>query len=144
MVLPVNEQSDPYRIAPAPPAVKDYVRLRKAGGMSPFSEEAAARGLKGTLFGVTVFAGDEAVGMGRIIGDNGCFFKITDIVVAPEHQGRGLGKRIMAALMAHLRANAPRTAQVSLLADVPANKLYEKFGFRETAPASLGMSLTIE
>ena len=140
----MNEQSDLYRLALAPPDVAAYVRLRKAGGLSPFTEEAAARGLKGTLFGVTVLYGEEAVGMGRVIGDGGCFYEIVNIVVAPPHQGRGLGKRIMAALMEYLYANAPKSAEVSLIADVPANKLYEQFGFKETAPASLGMSLTIK
>lgn len=36
--------------------------------------------------------------MGRIIGDGGTAFQIVDVCVHPAHQGRGLGKRIMAAL----------------------------------------------
>lgn len=129
-----------YRIVGEVPDVPTYLSLRAAGGLSAFSQAAAAIGLKGTYFAVTVRLGDEAIGMGRIIGDGGCFFQIVDIVVKPAHRGHGLGKEIMAALMRHLRDNAPRSAYVSLIADVPANKLYEQFGFRETAPRSLGMA----
>lgn len=81
--------------------------------------------------------------MGRVIGDGGSFFQVVDVAVAPDHQGQGLGTRIMEALMAQLRSEAPATAQVSLLADGTAHGLYERFGFRLTAPASLGMLLQL-
>ena len=115
----------------------------KAGGLSNFSEDAATLGLVGTVFGVSVICLGEVVGMGRIVGDGGCFFQIVDIVVMPDHQGKGLGKRIMTELVDYLNTQLPSTAYVSLFADPPANKLCETFGFVETAPNSLGMSLRI-
>jgi GNAT superfamily N-acetyltransferase len=121
------------------PEVEDYCRLRAAAGMSPKSHEAARRGLPNTLYGVQLHRGGEVVGMGRIIGDNGCFFVVVDIAVIPEWQGRGLGKRIMAALDAWLSANVPASAYVSLAADGDAKYLYEKFGFVETTPATVNM-----
>lgn len=78
--------------------------------------------------------------MGRIVGDGGTAFQIVDICVCPAHQGRGLGKRIMAALTEELERRAPATAYVSLIADGPARFLYEKFGFVDTARHdSIGM-----
>jgi ribosomal protein S18 acetylase RimI-like enzyme len=139
----MSATSDAYRIEPVTPAVKDYLRLRQQAGLSPFSEEAATRGLAGSIFGVSLMQGAEIVGMGRIIGDGGCFYQVTDIAVLPEHQGKGLGKRIMAALSDYMQAHLPATAYVSLIADVPANRLYEQFGFAETAPRSLGMAMKI-
>jgi GNAT superfamily N-acetyltransferase len=121
------------------PEVEDYCRLRAAAGMSPKSHEAARRGLPNTLYGVQLHRGGEVVGMGRIIGDNGCFFVVVDIAVIPEWHGRGLGKRIMAALDAWLSANVPASAYVSLAADGDAKYLYEKFGFVETTPATVNM-----
>jgi GNAT superfamily N-acetyltransferase len=121
------------------PGVEDYCRLRVAAGMSPKSTEAARRGLPNTLYGVQLHCGGEIVGMGRIIGDNGCFFVVVDIAVIPEWQGRGLGKRIMAALDAWLSAHVPASAYVSLAADGDAKYLYEKFGFVETTPATVNM-----
>ncbi len=132
-----------YEIVSRHPTVEDYMRLRAAGGLSAFSWDAASVGLKGTRFAALVMQGDKVVGMGRLIGDGGCFFQIVDIVVEPEHQGRGLGKAIMAALMEYVTTALPSSAYVSLIADVPANKLYEQFGFRETAPNSLGMAFKV-
>ena len=81
--------------------------------------------------------------MGRIIGDGGTAFQIVDIAVEPEHQGQGLGKLIMTALVDHLRANAPASAYVSLIADGDARHLYAKFGFEPVMPASIGMALWV-
>jgi GNAT superfamily N-acetyltransferase len=81
--------------------------------------------------------------MGRITGDGGTAYQLVDIAVLPEHQGKGLGKRIVAALVAWLHANAPRSAYVSLIADGPAKDLYAQYGFKPTAPASIGMAFKI-
>lgn len=132
-----------YDLDERPPSVEEYVRLRREAGLSGKTPEAARVGLANTWFGVTVRHGGEAVGMGRVIGDGGCFFEVVDIAVQPEHQRRGLGKRIMGALMDHLRAHAPASAHVMLLADGPAHRLYEQFGFRATAPESIGMELRL-
>lgn len=112
-------------------------------GLSAKTPEAARLGLAGTYFGVTLLKGGTPVGMGRVIGDGGCFFQVVDIAVLPEHQGRGWGKRIMGALVAHLRQNAPASAFVSLLADGKAQELYRQFGFRPSGPSSVGMSLRL-
>ena len=131
--------NDDYRLIDATPSAADYRRLRESAGLRPKSAAAAERGLPNTLFGVSVMHGAAVVGMGRVIGDGGCFFEVVDIAVLPEHQRRGLGKKIMARLMEWIRINAPATSLVSLLADANAVKLYEQFGFKESAPASKGM-----
>lgn len=115
--------SPDYRIIARTPAIEDYRRLRAISGLTPRSAEAAA------------------VGMGRVIGDGGLFFQIVDIAVDPAHQGRGLGKAVMAALIEHLRATVPAEAYISLIADGEAHRLYAQYGFQPTAPASIGMAL---
>ena len=129
-----------YEVCRRTPSVDEYLRLRAAAGLSPFSGEAAAKGLAGTVFAVVIQHGNVAVGMGRLIGDGGCFFQIVDIAVTPSDQGQGLGKTIMQELMEFVTTRLPASAYVSLIADVPANQLYKKFGFVETAPRSLGMA----
>lgn len=120
------------------PGIEDYRRLRAVTGLSPKSEDASCRGLANTSYGVSLLRRDEVVGMGRIVGDDGCFYFVVDIAVVPELQGRGLGKRIMDALDAWLRANAPPTAHVSLFADGEAKHLYAKYGFAQS-DHSVGM-----
>ncbi|QDG74151.1 GNAT family N-acetyltransferase [Janthinobacterium tructae] len=109
--------------------------------MSAKSTEAAAKGLPNSLFAVQVLLGDEVVGMGRIIGDGGCFFQVVDIAVLPAHQGKGLGKLIMREIRQFIDSDVPESAYVSLIADGQAQDLYAQFGFRHTAPASVGMAL---
>ena len=124
------------------PEAEDYIRLRRAAGLSRKSEQAARRGLANTLYGVSLLHGEDVVGMGRVIGDDGCFYLVVDIAVTPALQGRGLGKRIMAALDAWLRATAPATAHVSLFADGDAKHLYARYGFAETT-RSVGMTYVL-
>ena len=133
-----------YEVRAIVPSADDYIRIRLAAGLSEKTREAAEKGLRHSLFAVTVFAGSEPVGIGRVIGDGGCFFEIVDIAVLPEHQGRGLGRRVMASLMDYIRDHAPKSAYVSLMADHGTPAFYERFGFRRAElPESAGMFLRI-
>lgn len=126
------------------PTVREFCDLRRLVGLSPKTEEAAAAGLPNTRYAVVLEHAGEAIGMGRIIGDGGTAFQITDIAVLREHQGKGLGKRIVAALVGWLHANAPKSAYISLIADGPAKDLYAQYGFRPVANhGSIGMYLWI-
>jgi GNAT superfamily N-acetyltransferase len=132
-----------YVVRAETPSVEVYRHLRVAAGLSPRSAPAAAAGLAGTWHAVVAYHRGQPVGMGRVIGDGGSAFQIVDTCVLPEHQGRGVGKSIMAALMEQLRTLAPRTAYVSLIADGEARHLYAQYGFVETAPESVGMALRL-
>lgn len=132
-----------YELVERFPGVDDYRRLRSATGLSAKSPEAARVGLANTLHGVSLLDAGRVVGMGRVVGDGGCFFLVVDIAVDPACQGHGLGKRIMAALDAWLRANAPASAHVALFADGDAKHLYARYGFVETGPVSVGMCYVV-
>ena len=137
-----HEATTEYVLVDGFPNASDYARLRAAAGLSRKTPEAAVRGVAGTLHGVSILRDGELIGMGRVIGDGGCFYFVVDIAVEPAHQGRGLGKRIMAALDAWLRANAPETAHVALFADGEARHLYAKYGFVENTK-SVGMDYRV-
>ncbi len=128
------------RILHETPPVAAYRALRLAAGLSDKSPAAAERGLAASLFAVQLIADGALIGMGRVIGDGGCFFQVVDIAVEPGRQGQGFGKAIMREIMAWLSQNVPPTGYVSLIADGPAKDLYAQFGFRPTAPASIGMA----
>jgi len=131
----------PYTTRLAIPAIATYQHLRVVAGLSAKSTAAAAKGLPNSLFAVQILQGDEVVGMGRIIGDGGCFFQVVDIAVLPAHQGKGLGKLIMREIMQYVETEVPPSAYVSLIADGQAQDLYAQFGFKHTAPVSVGMAL---
>lgn len=125
------------------PSASEYAGLREAAGLSKRSTEAAERGLPQSLFAVCVRDGGRLIGMGRVIGDGGCNYEIVDMAVHPDYQWRGLGRRIMQALMDWLHANAPETAYVCLIADDHAPALYAQFGFEPVAPRSIGMAMKL-
>ncbi|WP_329491429.1 GNAT family N-acetyltransferase [Kitasatospora sp. NBC_01246] len=135
----MTSASDHYELRAGVPDVDTFRRLRTGAGMSDRPAAAVAAGLPHTWHGVTVHLDGRVVGMGRIVGDGGSVFQIADVCVLPEHQGRGLGGRIMALLTAELESRAPAGAYVSLIADGDARRLYARYGFRETAPHSVGM-----
>ena len=85
-----------YTVIHATPTDETYIFLRAATGLPSKAPQAATAGLANTLFAVQIAHLsylDEIVGMGRMVGDGGCFFQVADIAVLPAHQGKGLGKK---------------------------------------------------
>ncbi|MCJ1655693.1 GNAT family N-acetyltransferase [Staphylococcus sp. NRL 16/872] len=121
------------------PEAQAYCDLRVKAGMSSKSLEAARKGLPNACFTITIYDNDKLIGMGRLIGDGGTAFQIVDIAVDPEYQGQGHGRQILEKIMTYIESVAEKGTYVSLIADYPADKLYEKFGFQSTEPKSGGM-----
>lgn len=145
MALLPKEHPVDYELREQTPSISTYIDIRLQAGLSRKSEEAAAKGLPNTIYGVVVYSDDRPVGIGRIIGDGGCFFEIVDIAVLPAHQKKGVGVLIMEALVMYLKNNAPSTAYVSLMADHGTPHFYEKFGFTlAEMPKSAGMHMRIK
>jgi GNAT superfamily N-acetyltransferase len=130
-------------LAYAAPAPAEYCALRRAAGLSAMDEAAAVLGLPASWCAISLRAGGELVGMGRMVGDGALFLQVVDIAVHPDWQRRGLGRRIMTALMDQARRRAPSGVIITLLADGEATRLYGQFGFRLSAPRSQGMLLRL-
>jgi GNAT superfamily N-acetyltransferase len=133
-----------YRLLMRPPPIPDYLRLRREAGLSPKTHEQAAAALPGSWAACHVVQDTrgEVVGMGRLLGDGGWYFHVVDMAVLPQHQRRGIGDAILDALLTRVRTLAPPAAYVNLLADPPGRRLYQRHGFVETAPHSIGMALS--
>ncbi len=80
----------------------------------------------------------DPVGMGRIMGDGALFFYIQDIIVRPEYQTLGVGRKIVERLMGWLHVHAPERAFVGLFAAEGKDSFYARFGFMRH-PALTGM-----
>ncbi|SCF62044.1 Acetyltransferase (GNAT) family protein [Streptomyces sp. DconLS] len=72
----------------------------------------------------------EAVGMARLVGDVTMYLLLVDVAVRPEHQGAGLGRRMVADLTGWVAAHGTRTTM--LLADPTVVPFYKKLGFSMT------------
>lgn len=138
-----------YTIIEGLPTPQIYHDLRKLAGMTPPPLEAVPKALENSFVGILAYEtkdmlndstpspGQDPVAMGRLLGDKSLFLLLCDVAVHPEHQRRGLGKRIMQALVDYVDANAPH-AYVSLVAEPAAQKLYPQYGFKDVQP-SVGM-----
>lgn len=116
--------------------------LRREAGLTPRTAAQTEAALHGSWAALHVVdEHDQAVGMGRVIGDGGWYFHIIDMAVLPDHQRRGIGDAILGWLLARIDQVAPPGAYVSLLADEPGRRLYERHGFEPTAPRSIGMAI---
>ena len=89
-------------------------------------ERAAARSL---CFGV--YAPEHGqVGFARVVSDQTTFAYLADVFVLPAHRGRGLSKRLMAAVTAHPELQGLRRW---MLATADAHGLYRQHGFAALA-----------
>ncbi|MHA7875083.1 GNAT family N-acetyltransferase [Roseivivax sp.] len=111
------------------PAVGEYTELRRLAGLGRRAPGAAARGLEGSLAAVSVRNRGRLVGMGRIVGDGGCFAQVVDIATDPGFRGQGIATGVLERLMAWAEAELPASCHLSLIADPGAFELYKRFGF---------------
>jgi GNAT superfamily N-acetyltransferase len=69
------------------------------------------------------------VGFARASGDRTMFARISDVIVWPGHRGKGIGKALVEALLAHPDL---KTISTWMLNTADAHALYARYGFRPT------------
>ena len=107
-----------------------YYTLRESVGWNNWSKEQAEKALENSYYSIVIFYNDNAIGMGRVVGD-GIYFTIVDIVVRPEYQGRKIGTTIMNSILEYIEKNMCEGSRVSvqLWAEVGKEQFYIKQGF---------------
>lgn len=90
------------------------------------SRDSVERMIANSLLNFGVFGRDgKQVGFARVAGDGETFAYIADVFIVTALKGRGLGKALMTAVLAHPYLNVRRV----LLATMDAHSLYRKFDF---------------
>ena len=82
---------------------------------------------------------NDVIGFGRIIGDEGVYLYIQDVIGLPEFQRQGIGKCIMDAITDYLKAYSLPGTFVGLMAAKEASGFYEQYGFTRRPPGEPGM-----
>jgi GNAT superfamily N-acetyltransferase len=75
-----------------------------------------------------VYDGERQIAFARVVSDKATFAYIGDVFVIDEYRGRGVGKDLMAAIIAHPELQGLRRW---VLATRDAHGLYEQYGFTE-------------
>ena len=126
------------------PTAEEFVHLRAVTGLPPRSVAGAQKGLKNSLFWVTLRHHGNLIGMGRAVGDGGTVVQITDIAVHPNYQRKGFGKLIFHKIQEYISKEVPDEAFVCLFAEKQAVPFYESEGFKLLGEKWPGMYWDIE
>ncbi|CAH0121317.1 MULTISPECIES: GNAT family N-acetyltransferase [unclassified Paenibacillus] len=123
------------------PSSQEYIALRLTAGLSSKDDSAVQTALGRSILSVAVRnENSELIGMGRMIGDGGCYVQIVDVIVNPAHQDHEIGDIIMRELLEYADKNVPKDADVTLITDLPQIAFYQKYGFKLIYPELYGMS----
>jgi len=134
-----------FRITEDRISVKEFNRLRAAVGWERHSSQAVKLALKNTHYLVTARMADgKVVGMARVIGDMGVNFYIQDVIVLPEYQDLGLGKKLMDKVMGYIKKKAKPGCFIGLMSAVGKEGFYEKYGFIKRPAKGLGCGMSMD
>jgi GNAT superfamily N-acetyltransferase len=105
----------------------------KAGGA------AVELAMQNSIFAVCAEVVSQIVGCGRVIGDGGLHLYLTDIIVHPDYQRRGIGSLIVTQLMTYVESTPYQNLLIAVLPTPGLAGFYAKHGFKALASDSPAM-----
>ena len=111
--------------------IEEYNELRQSVDFITIRPNRAKTALNNALYTIIARDGDKPVGMTRVVGDGGYVYFICDVIVRPEYQSNGLGRRLIETTLAWLEDQVvgDETIMVNLMSAMGKEKFYEKLGF---------------
>jgi len=91
------------------------------------TDEINRRAFENSVCAIALIDGRRQVGFARASGDRAVYARISDVIVWPEHRGKGIGKALVQALLDHPDL---RSVGTWMLNTSDAHGLYARFGFR--------------
>lgn len=113
----------------------DLLKASYWGGQR--TDEINRRAFANSICAIALVDGRQA-GFARALGDRAVFARISDVIVWPEHRGKGIGKALVEALLGHPEL---RTVSTFMLNTADAHGLYVRYGFR---PVSDGNEMRLD
>lgn len=110
---------------------EEYLELRKKVGWCEFPLEEAAAGINNSYMVLCARDNGRAVGVMRLLWDEGYIAFLSDVMVDPEYQGRGIGKVLIESSIQKIKNDIKPGYKVklNLMAAKGKEAFYEKFGF---------------
>ena len=113
------------------PTADVYCSLKKSVSWPTPEITDASDAMDGTLFGTVAKVDGRIVAMGRVIGDGALCFLVQDIIVHPDYQRKGIGRRLMDELMLFINTRARAKARITLFSAPGLQAFYNQYGFIE-------------
>jgi ribosomal protein S18 acetylase RimI-like enzyme len=121
------------------PSAEDYVSLRLRSGMGNKDLKRSEIAINNSLFIVALYDEEKLIGFGRVVGDGGITYVVSDIMVDKDYQRRGLAEQIMKAIDGYFEENTHEDSYICLIANRPADLLYNKHKFEYLPENKYGM-----
>lgn len=121
------------------PTAQDYVDLRLRSGMGNKDLKRSRIALENSLFTACIYDGENLVGFGRVVGDGGITYIVSDIMVDKNYRRKGFAERIMEAIDQYFEINTHEDSYICLIANRPADLLYHKHKFEYLSEVKCGM-----
>ncbi|WP_077612422.1 GNAT family N-acetyltransferase [Clostridium sp. Marseille-P2415] len=127
------------RVTYEKPSAEDYVSLRLRSGMGNKDLMRSRIALRHSLFTVSLYEEGALIGFGRIVGDGGITYVVSDIMVDEAYRRKGYAERIMEEIDRYFEENTFEDSYICLIANHPADILYHKHGFEYLPENKCGM-----
>ena len=126
-------------------SAEEYCRLRKAVGWVELPLEEAAAGLRHSAFIAACRRGSEIIGAVRIVGDHGYIAYLSDLMVLPAWQRRGVGKKLTRLALSWVEGQRRPGWKIKVVLISPAGNegFYKKFGFTERPEGAMGAGMDL-
>jgi GNAT superfamily N-acetyltransferase len=121
------------------PKAEDYVSLRLRSGMGNKNLERSKKAIENSLFTVSLYDEEKMIGFGRIVGDGGITYVVSDIMVDENYRRKGFADQIMKAIDIYFQENTSEDGYICLIANHPADLLYNKYHFEYLPENKFGM-----
>lgn len=127
-------------------SIEEFCKLRESAGFQKLTEKQAETVLLNTSFIVNAMHNGESVGIVRVLTDMLTDAYITDVIVSPDFQGRGLGRKLLNEVIANLKKNAVKDIKLAcnLYANPGKEPFYEKLGFQKLPNDKYGYGMLLE
>ncbi len=115
------------------PTLEEYKAMRKAVNFMLLSDRIAQNALNNAFHITTVRDDGKAIGMIRVLSDGSYANFITDVMVIPEYQHKGIGTEMMRRTVAYMKGTLEKgeTIVLYLMSAIGKEPFYKQFGFRE-------------
>ena len=113
-------------------SVKDYCDLRTSVGWPYISDDQAQSGLDNSDFIISCVDEGKTVGCARIFWDKGYIAYLADVIVNPEYQGQGIGKKMVQECIKYIDNQLKEGWRIKIVIVASKGKeaFYEKLGFK--------------